>query len=178
MGKYYVRFDQEYKKEVQALVAQGMDEEAAKNEADLMKSARDYLAKWESNDAEIVALWKTMNGWVYKGFEHTYHTMGVSFDKLYYESDTYNLGKDVVQEGLQKGVFYTPQPVVKFIVRSIHELTTTAENGYPGRGPFRLLRRAGECARRPVLPFASMSSCHPVRGWGRPRGSGFSRRSE
>ena len=106
VGKYYVRFDQEYKKEVQALVAQGMDEEAAKNEADLMKSARDYLAKWESNDAEIVALWKTMNGWVYDGFAFTYNEMGVDFDKLYYESETYLLGKDQVMRGLETGAFY------------------------------------------------------------------------
>ena len=106
VGKYYVRFDQEYKQEIKALVAEGMEEEIAKDEARLMKSARDYLAKWEANDPNIVALWKTMNGWVYDGFAVTYEEMGVDFDQLYYESETYLLGKDQVMRGLEMGAFY------------------------------------------------------------------------
>ena len=106
VGKYYVRFDQEYKKEVKALMDQGMEEDEAKNAAELMEMARDYLARWEANDPDIVALWKAMNGWVYDGFAVTYAEMGVDFDKLYYESDTYLLGKDLVMRGLETGAFY------------------------------------------------------------------------
>jgi arginyl-tRNA synthetase len=106
VGKYYVRFDREYKQEIKDLIAQGMDEDKAKNEARLMQSARDYLAKWEANDPDIVSLWKTMNGWVYDGFAVTYKEMGVDFDQLYYESETYLLGKDQVMRGLEMGAFY------------------------------------------------------------------------
>ena len=106
VGKYYVRFDQEYKKEVQQLIEQGAAEDTAKNEAPLMQEARTYLHKWEANDADIVALWETMNAWVYEGFEVTYREMGVSFDKLYYESNTYLLGKDQVLKGLDSGAFF------------------------------------------------------------------------
>jgi arginyl-tRNA synthetase len=106
VGKYYVRFDREYKQEIKDLIAQGMDEDKAKNEARLMQSARDYLAKWEANDPDIVSLWKTMNGWVYDGFAVTYKEMGVDFDQLYYESETYLLGKDQVVRGLEMGAFY------------------------------------------------------------------------
>lgn len=106
VGKYYVRFDREYKQEIKDLIAQGMGEDKAKNEARLMQSARDYLAKWEANDPNIVSLWKTMNGWVYEGFAVTYKEMGVDFDQLYYESETYLLGKDQVMRGLEMGAFY------------------------------------------------------------------------
>ena len=106
VGKYYVRFDREYKQEIKDLIAQGMDEDKAKNEARLMQSARDYLAKWEANDPDIVSLWKTMNEWVYEGFAVTYKEMGVDFDQLYYESETYLLGKDQVMRGLEMGAFY------------------------------------------------------------------------
>jgi arginyl-tRNA synthetase len=106
VGKYYVRFDREYKQEIKALTAQGMNEDDAKNEARMMQYARDYLAKWEANDPDIVSLWKTMNGWVYDGFAVTYKEMGVDFDQLYYESETYLLGKDQVMRGLEMGAFY------------------------------------------------------------------------
>ena len=106
VGKYYVRFDREYKQEIKALTAQGMNEDDAKNEARMMQYARDYLAKWEANDPDIVALWKTMNSWVYDGFAVTYKEMGVDFDQLYYESETYLLGKDQVIRGLEMGAFY------------------------------------------------------------------------
>ncbi len=106
VGKYYVRFEQEYQNEVKALLEQGMDEPTAKNEADLMKEARLYLNQWEANNDDVVTLWKTMNGWVYKGFAVTYKEMGVDFDRLYYESDTYLLGKDQVAKGLETGAFF------------------------------------------------------------------------
>lgn len=106
VGKYYVRFDQEYKKEIEALIQKGMDPELAKKEATILKDAQLMLQKWEEGDAAIVSLWKTMNGWVYDGFNASYTTMGITFDKFYYESDTYLLGKDVVEEGLSKGVFF------------------------------------------------------------------------
>jgi arginyl-tRNA synthetase len=106
VGQYYVVFDKEYKKEIDMLVTQGMDKEEAKKEASLMKEAQEMLRRWEQGDEETVALWKQMNGWVYAGFDQTYTTMGVDFDKYYYESDTYLLGKDIVEEGLQKEVFY------------------------------------------------------------------------
>jgi len=105
-GKYYVRFDKEHKRETATLMAQGQAEEEAKKNAPLMRDAQAMLRKWEAGDAEVVQLWKTMNGWVYAGFEQTYTQMGVDFDKYYYESDTYLLGKDIVREGLEKGVFY------------------------------------------------------------------------
>lgn len=105
-GKYYVIFDQEYKKEIKELIANGQSEEEAKKNAPLLLEAQDMLRKWEANDVEVVTLWKQMNEWVYAGFESTYKKMGVTFDKFYYESDTYLLGKDIVEEGLEKGVFF------------------------------------------------------------------------
>ena len=106
IGDYYVAFDQHYRQEVKELVAQGMDEEQAKQEAPLIKEAHEMLVKWEQNDPEVRALWKKMNEWVYAGFDETYKMMGVSFDKIYYESDTYLEGKEKVMEGLEKGIFY------------------------------------------------------------------------
>ncbi len=106
VGNYYVRFEKEYKKQVADMVAQGMPEETAKKEAPLMQEAQEMLRKWEQRDPEVYALWQQMNSWVYEGFEETYRTMGVSFDKLYYESDTYLLGKEEVLKGLQEGIFY------------------------------------------------------------------------
>jgi arginyl-tRNA synthetase len=105
-GKYYVLFDQEYKKQIEALKADGQSEEEAKKNAPMILEAQDMLRKWEANDEEVVSLWKKMNTWVYAGFEATYQRMGVNFDKFYYESDTYLLGKDIVEEGLSKGVFF------------------------------------------------------------------------
>lgn len=106
VGKYYVVFDQAYKKEIDALKAQGQSEEEAKKNAPLIKEAQDMLQRWEAGDPEVRALWQTMNGWVYDGFDVTYKRLGVDFDKYYYESDTYLLGKDLIQEGLDKGVFF------------------------------------------------------------------------
>jgi len=106
VGRYYVRFDQEYKKEIEALKARGKTEEEAMKQAPLMLEAQEMLLKWEQGDSQTVSLWKKMNGWVYEGFEQTYRTMGVDFDKVYYESQTYLLGKDVVEEGLAKGGFF------------------------------------------------------------------------
>ena len=106
VGKYYVAFDKAYKEEVQQLLAGGLSEEEAKNKAPLLQEAQAMLRKWEAGDTEVVALWRKMNGWVYAGFDDTYHQLGVGFDKLYYESDTYLLGKDVVEDGLAKGVFH------------------------------------------------------------------------
>ena len=106
IGDYYVAFDKHYREEVKQLVAQGMDEEQAKQEAPLIKEAHEMLVKWEKNDPEVRALWKKMNEWVYAGFDETYKMMGVSFDKIYYESDTYLEGKEKVIEGLEKGLFY------------------------------------------------------------------------
>jgi arginyl-tRNA synthetase len=105
-GKYYVIFDKEYKKQITELVGQGLSEEDAKKQAPLLVEAQDMLRKWEANDTEVVALWKRMNEWVYAGFDATYKKMGVDFDKFYFESDTYLLGKDIVEEGLSKGVFF------------------------------------------------------------------------
>lgn len=105
-GKYYVIFDQKYKKQIAELKDQGQSEDEAKKNAPLLIEAQDMLRKWEANDEEVVSLWKLMNTWVYAGFEKTYERMGVSFDKYYYESDTYLLGKDIVTEGLEKGVFF------------------------------------------------------------------------
>lgn len=106
VGDYYVRFDQEYKKQVAQLVAEGKDEETAKKEAPLLLQAGEMLRRWEANDPEIRQLWATMNGWVYAGFDETYRQMGVSFDKIYYESNTYLEGKKEVERGLQEGLFY------------------------------------------------------------------------
>ncbi|MCB0450573.1 MAG: arginine--tRNA ligase [Confluentibacter sp.] len=105
VGNYYVKFDQAYKKEIEQLVASGISEEVSKKTAPLLMEAQNMLLKWEAGDAETVALWKMMNGWVYEGFNESYKNLGVDFDKLYYESDTYLLGKEFVAEGLNKGVF-------------------------------------------------------------------------
>jgi len=106
VGKYYVVFDKEYKKEIEVLKAEGQSEDEAKKNAPLMKEAQSMLQKWEAGDEEVISLWKTMNSWVYAGFEKTYKQLGVDFDKYYYESNTYLLGKDIIQEGLEKGVFF------------------------------------------------------------------------
>lgn len=106
VGDYYVKFDKEYKKEIEALRAEGRSQEEAEAEAPILREAQEMLRKWEAGDEEVRALWKRMNGWVYDGFSATYKTMGISFDKLYYESQTYLLGKEIVQRGLQEGVFY------------------------------------------------------------------------
>lgn len=106
IGDYYVRFDKEYKKEVATLMEQGMNEETAKKEAPLMKEAQAMLLKWEQGDPEVRALWQKMNTWVYAGFDETYKMMGVQFDKIYYESNTYLEGKSEVEKGLQSGIFY------------------------------------------------------------------------
>lgn len=106
VGKYYVIFDQKYKEEINQLMMQGMEEETAKKEAPLMKEAQQMLKKWEDGDAEVRALWEKMNGWVYDGFASTYLRMGVDFDKLYYESDTFLIGKEKVLEHEQNGLLY------------------------------------------------------------------------
>ncbi|HET8886537.1 MAG TPA: arginine--tRNA ligase [Salinimicrobium sp.] len=106
VGNYYVKFDKAYKEEISYLIAQGKSEEEAKKIAPILLDAQDMLLKWEAGDNEIVSLWNKMNQWVYDGFEKTYTNLGVDFDKNYYESDTYLLGKDVVADGLAKGVFY------------------------------------------------------------------------
>ncbi|AOM79319.1 arginine--tRNA ligase [Pedobacter steynii] len=106
VGKYYVIFDKEYKKEIDVLKAEGQTEEEAKKNAPLIKEAQKMLLDWENGDEAVISLWKTMNSWVYDGFAVTYKTMGVDFDKYYYESNTYLLGKGSVEEGLEKGVFF------------------------------------------------------------------------
>ncbi len=106
VGKYYVVFDKEYKKEIEALKGEGQTEDEAKKNAPLIKEAQQMLLKWEQGDVEVVSLWEKMNGWVYEGFEVSYKKLGVDFDKFYYESNTYLLGKDTVEEGLKKGVFF------------------------------------------------------------------------
>ncbi|RDB02885.1 arginine--tRNA ligase [Runella aurantiaca] len=106
IGKYYVLFDKEYKRQIEALVAEGKTKEEAEKKAPWMLEAQQLLLKWEQSDAETIALWKQMNAWVYAGFNDTYQKIGVSFDKTYYESNTYLLGKDAVDEGLAKGVFF------------------------------------------------------------------------
>ena len=106
VGNYYVKFDQEYKKEIENLKASGKTEDEAKKEAPILVEAQEMLKKWEAGDEDVVALWSKMNGWVYDGFEVTYNNLGVDFDKLYYESETYLLGKEFVSEGLKSGVFY------------------------------------------------------------------------
>ena len=106
VGNYYVAFDKAYKKQIAQHIALGFDPRVAEKEAPILLEAHEMLLKWEAGDPETVALWKTMNGWVYKGFEVTYTNLGVDFDTYYYESDTYLLGKDVVAEGLEKGVFF------------------------------------------------------------------------
>lgn len=106
VGKYYVEFDKHYKAEIRELVEKGMSEEEAAKNAPLMLEAQEMLRKWEQGEEKVRALWRKMNSWVYAGFDKTYQRMGIVFDKTYYESDTYLLGKSMVEEGLQKGVFY------------------------------------------------------------------------
>jgi len=106
VGKYYVLFDKEYKRQVAELVSSGMDQKEAEKQAPFMLKAQEMLRKWEAKDKEIIDLWKQMNDWVYKGFDETYTRLGIDFDKIYYESNTYLLGKDLVAQGLDKGVFY------------------------------------------------------------------------
>lgn len=106
VGKYYVAFDQHYKEELNQLQAGGLSKEEAESQSQLMKEAREMLIKWEQGDKEVMALWNTMNEWVYAGFNTTYKALGVDFDHFYYESNTYKLGKEIVSEGLEKGVFY------------------------------------------------------------------------
>ncbi len=106
VGKYYVEFDKHYKLQIKELVAEGLSEDEAKKRAPIMLQAQEMLRKWEAKDPEIYALWERMNGWVYEGFDVTYKAMGVDFDKVYYESQTYLLGKSLVEEGLKKGVFF------------------------------------------------------------------------
>lgn len=106
VGKYYVIFDQKYKEEIQKLVAEGLDEEKAKLEAPILLEAREMLIKWESGDKEVRTLWEKMNQWVYDGFEQTYHQIGTSFDKLYYESDTYLIGKEKVLQCEDQSNFF------------------------------------------------------------------------
>jgi arginyl-tRNA synthetase len=106
VGNYYVKFDQEYKKEIAALIAQGETKENAEQNAPSMQGARELLLKWEAKDAETIALWQMMNQWVYTGFDVTYKALGVDFDKIYYESETYLYGKNEVLRGLAEGIFY------------------------------------------------------------------------
>lgn len=106
VGKYYVEFDKAYKKEIETLAGQGVAKEDAEKKAPLMLEAQEMLRQWEAGDKETIDLWKTMNGWVYEGFDVSYKNLGVDFDKIYYESNTYLLGKEVVEEGLKKNVFY------------------------------------------------------------------------
>jgi len=106
VGNYYVKFDQEYKKQIEELKAAGQSEEEAKKNAELIREAQLMLRKWEAGDEEVINLWKTMNTWVYAGFDVTYKSLGVEFDQYYYESDTYLLGKDIIEEGLAKKVFF------------------------------------------------------------------------
>lgn len=106
VGNFYVKFDQEYKKEIKTLMDSGLSEDEAKKNAPIMLEAQDMLRKWEAGDTETLDLWKKMNEWVYKGFNKTYKALGVAFDINYFESDTYLLGKDIVREGLKKGVFF------------------------------------------------------------------------
>ena len=105
VGNYYVKFDQEYKKEIQNLISKGSSEDDAKKRAPILVEAQNMLLKWEAGDEDVVALWKKMNGWVYEGFAESYKNLGVDFDTLYYESNTYLLGKEFVAEGLKSGVF-------------------------------------------------------------------------
>ena len=106
VGKYYVAFDKAYKKEIEQLIAAGKTKEEAEKQSPLMLEVQDMLRKWEAGDKDTKDLWTMMNGWVYEGFDKTYKTIGVNFDKMYYESNTYILGKEIIQEGLAKNVFY------------------------------------------------------------------------
>lgn len=107
VGEYYVKFEREYKKEVEELVAKGLDAESSRNKAPLLQEAQEMLRKWEAHDDEVIFLWRKMNSWVDKGFDETYKALGVDFDKIYYESETYKLGKSIVLKGLDKGLLYS-----------------------------------------------------------------------
>lgn len=106
IGDFYVLFDKHYKQELKELEEKGLTKEEAEAQSTLMAEAREMLRKWEAGDAEVRALWEKMNSWVYAGFDETYKMMGVDFDKIYYESQTYLEGKGKVMEGLEKGIFY------------------------------------------------------------------------
>jgi arginyl-tRNA synthetase len=106
VGKYYVRFEKEYRLQIEKLVKEGIDESEAKNKASLMLETREMLLKWETGDEEVVDLWKMMNSWVYEGFDETYKKLGVDFDKIYYESDTYKIGRDIVLSALRENILY------------------------------------------------------------------------
>jgi arginyl-tRNA synthetase len=106
VGEYYVRFDKEYKLQIEDLKAKGLSEEEAKQKAPLMLEAQEMLRKWEAKDSKVISLWEAMNGWVYEGFDVTYKNLGISFEKVYYESQTYLLGKAIVSKGLEQGAFY------------------------------------------------------------------------
>ncbi len=106
VGDFYVKFDQEYKKEIAGLMASGNSKEEAESQSKLMEEAREMLRKWEAKDEEVYTLWKMMNDWVYKGFDESYNALGVDFDKIYYESETFSVGKDEVLRGLDMGIFY------------------------------------------------------------------------
>lgn len=107
VGNYYVEFDRVYKKQLKELLEPGIEQKEAEKQVPILKEAQEMLRQWEAGNPEVVELWNTMNGWVYKGFNETYENLGVDFDQLYYESNTYLLGKDIVAEGLEKGVFFT-----------------------------------------------------------------------
>src|SRR3569832_133317 len=106
VGDYYVKFNDAYKQEVARLTAEGLDEATAEKEAPIMRETQEMLRKWEAGDKEVRSLWEMMNGWVYKGFNESNKRLGVDFDKMYNESDTYLLGKKLVEQGLQKGVLF------------------------------------------------------------------------
>jgi arginyl-tRNA synthetase len=106
VGDYYVKFNDVYKKEVAEMIGTGIEEKVAERDAPIMHEAQELLQRWEAGDAEVRKLWSRMNGWVYEGFEKTYNRLGITFDQVYYESNTYLLGKKIVEEGLQKGVLY------------------------------------------------------------------------
>lgn len=106
VGDYYVKFDKEYKAQIEELKAKGMPEDEAKVKAPIIQEAQEMLRRWETKDPEVIELWKTMNGWVYQGFDKTYADLGINFDKVYYESETYLLGKSVVMDGLNRGIFF------------------------------------------------------------------------
>ena len=109
VGKYYVEFDKHYKTQINELVEKGIPEEKAKQEAPIYKKAQEVLRKWEANDSDVISQWKMMNDWVYTGFDVTYKRLGVDFDKIYYESETYLLGKEIVDEGLKSGVLFSKE---------------------------------------------------------------------
>ena len=122
VGKYYVEFDKHYKTEIEELVASGMDQKQAEKEAPIFKKAQEMLLKWEAKDVEVRSLWEKMNNWVYSGFDMTHKRLGVDFDKNYYESNTYLLGKKVVEIGLEKGVFYKKEDGSVWIDLSVEGL--------------------------------------------------------